>query len=70
MLAKDLGVSLDERGYIQVDRQQATNIPGAFAAGDITNATELKQFITSASEGSIAAQSAYNYLHSLHGGYR
>lgn len=69
-LAKQLGVAVDERGYIMVNRRQETNIPGVFAAGDITNATELKQFITSASEGSIAAQTAYNTINTLHGGYR
>lgn len=69
-LAKQLGVAVDERGYIMVNRRQETNIPGIFAAGDITNATELKQFITSAAEGSIAAQAAYNTINALHGGYR
>lgn len=69
-LAKQLGVAVDGRGYIMVNRRQETNIPGVFAAGDITNATELKQFITSAAEGSIAAQAAYNTINALHGGYR
>lgn len=69
-LAKNTGVALDARGYIEVDRAQRTNVPGVFAAGDITNATGLKQFITSAAEGSIAAQSAYNYRNDLHGGFR
>lgn len=62
VLAKSIGVKLDEKGFIQVDKNQATNIPGLFAAGDITNATSLKQFITSAAEGSIAAQAVYSYL--------
>jgi len=61
-LAKRLGVKLDDYGFIAVQKNQATNILGVFAAGDITNATTLKQFITSAAEGSIAAQSAYYYL--------
>lgn len=69
-IAKGLGVSVDERGYIIVNRKQETNVSGVLAAGDITNATELKQFITSASEGSIAAQTAYNTIHALQGGYR
>ncbi len=61
-LAKNIGVKLDEKGFIPVDKNHATNIPGIFAAGDITNATSLKQFITSAAEGSIAAQGVYYYL--------
>ncbi len=69
-LAQSLGVAVDERGYIMVNRKQETSAPGVLAAGDITNATELKQFITSAAEGSVAAQTAYNTLHQLHGGYR
>src|SRR3989338_11020596 len=61
-LAKSLGVKLDEKGFIAVDKNQITNIPGVFAAGDISNGTSLKQFITSAAEGSIAAQAVYSYL--------
>ncbi|MDP3729035.1 MAG: FAD-dependent oxidoreductase [bacterium] len=61
-LAKSIGVKLDAKGFIPVDKNHATNIHGVFAAGDITNATSLKQFITSAAEGSIAAQGVYYYL--------
>ena len=61
-IAKGLGVTLDERGFIQVDRDKKTNVSGVFAAGDISNGTSLKQFITSAAEGSIAAQSAYFHV--------
>ncbi len=61
-LAKQLGVALDSYGFVKVTKNQETNIPGVFAAGDISDATTLKQFITAAAEGSIAAQSAYRYL--------
>ena len=60
-LAKKAGVNLS-KGIIKVDNGQATNVDGFFAAGDLTNASPLKQFITSAAEGSIAAQSAYKYI--------
>ena len=61
-LAKSIGVEVDEKGFVKVDREQKTNVAGIFAAGDITNATTLKQFITSGSEGLIAAQTAYHTL--------
>jgi thioredoxin reductase (NADPH) len=68
-LAKSLGVELNERGYIKVDRRQATSVPGIYAAGDITDATELKQFITSAAEGSVAAQSIYRFIGGVNGSH-
>lgn len=61
-LCGDLGIKLDKRSFIKVNSNLATNIPGFFAAGDISNSTSLKQFITSASQGSIAAQSVYLFL--------
>lgn len=61
-LAKKIGVKLDEKGFIHVGKNQETNVLGVFAAGDITDGTSLKQFITSAAEGSIAAQGVYHYL--------
>lgn len=35
------GVALDERGYIQTDKYQNTNIPGIYAVGDVTGRIEL-----------------------------
>jgi thioredoxin reductase (NADPH) len=61
-LVKELNVEMDERGFIKVDKTMTTNVDGFYAAGDITNNSTLKQFITSASEGSIAAQTIYMYL--------
>lgn len=61
-LATKLGVKIDTKGYIIVDKYQKTNVDGVLAAGDLTNAGDLKQFITSAAEGSIAAQTAYTVL--------
>jgi thioredoxin reductase (NADPH) len=52
-LAKNLGVNIDERGYVIVDEQQRTNIKGVYAAGDITGG--LRQIITACAEGAIAA---------------
>ncbi|MCK4336285.1 MAG: FAD-dependent oxidoreductase, partial [Candidatus Aenigmarchaeota archaeon] len=62
-LAKKLGVSLDEQGKIKVEKDMSTNVEGVFAAGDITNGSNgMEQIVTSCAEGSIAAESAYNYV--------
>ncbi|MDP2940676.1 MAG: FAD-dependent oxidoreductase [Candidatus Omnitrophota bacterium] len=51
----------NELGEIKVDCDNATNIPGIFAAGDVTDVTE-KQIIIAAGEGSKAALNAFRYL--------
>src|SRR5699024_9576002 len=33
---EDIGVRLDARGYVQVDKYQETNIKGIYAVGDVT----------------------------------
>ncbi|MEL6342388.1 MAG: FAD-dependent oxidoreductase, partial [Myxococcota bacterium] len=38
---KDLGVELDERGHVIVDKQQKTNVPGVYAVGDLATGTML-----------------------------
>jgi thioredoxin reductase (NADPH) len=58
-LLSKLNVSLDENKFIIVNKEQKTNIAGIFAAGDATNASDLKQVITSASQGAIAAYHCY-----------
>lgn len=58
-LAKQLGLALDEHGYILTDINQKTNIPFVYAAGDITK-NFAHQLITAAHEGSMAGQ-ACNY---------
>ncbi len=61
-LAKELGVKLSN-GFIVVKNDMSTNVPGVFAAGDITTGSiEFRQIITSAAEGAVAAQSAFNYV--------
>jgi len=60
-LAAKLGVKLDERQQIIIDRYTQTNIPGVFAAGDVTD-TEFKQLITGAAEGVIAAYKAFDHV--------
>ncbi|MDH7517845.1 MAG: thioredoxin-disulfide reductase [Candidatus Thermoplasmatota archaeon] len=60
MLAKQLGVKLDEKGFVIVDKQQRTNIKGVYAAGDITGG--LRQVITACAEGAIAALTSTEVL--------
>jgi len=61
-LAKELGVALD-KGFIITDKEMKTNVPGVFAAGDLRD-TPLRQIVTAAGDGAIAAASAYEYLKS------
>jgi len=58
-MVEDL-LELDEKGRIKVDCQCRTNVPGIFAAGDVTTTTE--QVLVAVGEGAKAAISAYNYL--------
>lgn len=58
-----LGLEInDKTGEVHVDRAQRTSVPGIYAAGDLTDGTDLKQTITAASQGAIAALSAYNHV--------
>lgn len=66
-LAKSVGCALDERGFVKVDAGMSTSVPGIFAAGDLTNASNyFAQFVTAAGEGGVAANSVFHYLHSGH----
>jgi thioredoxin reductase (NADPH) len=56
-----LKVAVDEKGYVIVDKEQKTNIHGLFAAGDATN-NKLKQIVTAASEGAVAAYNVYKEM--------
>ena len=60
-LAKELGVSVDNNSYIIVDENQATNILGVYAAGDVTN-IKLKQIITACASGAKAIYGINKYL--------
>ena len=59
-LAQQLGVKLADSGEVAVDKVMRTSISRVFAAGDLTDASSaLKQTITAAAQGAIAAMSAY-----------
>ena len=62
-LANKLGLELDDKKYIKVNSDQSTNMPGVWAAGDCTSASNrFRQVITAASEGAIAANSIFTAL--------
>ncbi|WP_164017945.1 NAD(P)/FAD-dependent oxidoreductase [Pyxidicoccus trucidator] len=51
-----LGLALDEQGYVKVNAQQETSIPGILAGGDLT--TPIQGAIMAASAGMFAAAMA------------
>lgn len=60
-LAKDSGVELCPLGFIKTDMFLKTNIPGVFAAGDC-RLSPLRQVVTAAADGAVAATTAINYV--------
>ena len=50
-----------DHGYIKTDDNMHTNIPGVFAAGDI-RVKSLRQVVTAAADGAIAAMQAEKYI--------
>jgi thioredoxin reductase (NADPH) len=61
-LAKQLGVKLDQHGYIINDAEQLTNVPGVYAAGDVTRLFN-HQVTSAVHEGGMAAAAANYYLY-------
>lgn len=62
-ILKSIGIELDEKGYVKIQDSGSTNIPGVFAAGDITTGSnKFRQVITACAEGAVAALGVYNYL--------
>jgi thioredoxin reductase (NADPH) len=58
------GIQVDDNGFIQVDENMATGCPGVYVAGDVRK-NPLKQVVTAAADGSIAALTADKYLDNL-----
>lgn len=54
-------VELNERGEIPVHADGSTELPGFFAAGDVTDVPE-KQISVAVGQGALAALAAYAYL--------
>jgi len=55
-------VQANPQGYIITDEKMATSVEGVFAAGDV-RVKYLRQVVTAASDGAIAAVAAEKYVH-------
>ena len=54
-------IKTDDRGFIIVNNCVETNVPGVFAAGDVTNSI-FKQSVVATGNGYQAALAALYYL--------
>lgn len=59
-IVKAAGVEINEKNFIKVNQNFETNVPGVFAAGDVTGS--FAQIVVAAAEGAEAATNAYLYL--------
>jgi thioredoxin reductase (NADPH) len=59
-------VAVEQGGYITVDANMQTSVPGIFACGDCT-AKRLRQVVTACGDGATAAFSAQLYVEELKG---
>jgi thioredoxin reductase (NADPH) len=67
-IVESLGTELNKRKEIITDREQKTNVPGLFAAGDVVDS--MKQIAVAVGHGAIAADSAYKYIREVRLGPR
>ncbi|NHJ86114.1 MAG: FAD-binding protein [Asgard group archaeon] len=64
LIANQLGVEIDDRGFIITNQKDlSTNIPGVFAAGDVCG--RIRQIATAVGDGCTTAYSAQEYLEGL-----
>ena len=54
-----------KNGYILTDADMRTNTPGVYAAGDVRDKL-LRQVVTAAADGAIAAFAAEKYIEEHH----
>ncbi len=57
-------IECDDFGFIEVDINMKTSVPGVFAAGDVRN-TPLRQIATAIGDAAIAAISAEHYIENI-----
>lgn len=60
-LARALGVTIGSDGYVVVDTEGKTSVPGVYAAGDVTRLF-AHQIVTAAHEGAAAANALNHFL--------
>ncbi|MGP1544429.1 MAG: FAD-dependent oxidoreductase [Candidatus Fimenecus sp.] len=53
-------INMNSYGYILSEKNQATNIPGVFAAGDVCD-KNLRQIVTAVGDGAVAATALEKY---------
>lgn len=58
-------IETDANGYIKTDETMCTNVPGVYAVGDV-RCTPLRQVVTAAADGAIAAFYAEKYVENSH----
>jgi len=61
----NVDITMNNQGYIVVDNNKKTNIPGVYAIGDICE-KELRQVVTAVSDGATAATNAEHYVNEIH----
>lgn len=55
-------ITMDDRGYIPANEMMETSVDGVYAVGDVRQKF-LRQVVTAAADGAIAAVAAEKYLH-------
>ena len=58
--AENLGVEIDESGFVKTDKHQRTNVDGVYAVGNVASDVDL--LIVAAAHGAIVGHDVYNRL--------
>jgi thioredoxin reductase (NADPH) len=62
-LVEKFNLEKDRQGFLIANEDQSLAVPGLFAAGDVTNqSNHFHQIATAIGEGSVAANSVFEYL--------
>ncbi|NUN11846.1 FAD-dependent oxidoreductase [Candidatus Micrarchaeota archaeon] len=59
-LATQLGIELNQQGFIKLGEKLETNVPGVFALGDVTG--KHLQIVQATADGALVAGSVFEYL--------
>jgi thioredoxin reductase (NADPH) len=65
-LVKNMGLKLDDVGYVVTNQRMETEIPGLYAVGDVRD-SPFRQLVVAAGEGAVAAHAAGQYIDELKG---